>query len=140
MTNNFYYVFDVITDLEGGEGESDQGFNAEILEEINKNLEQLNQNFTEIRTQQEEQEQEQEQEEQEQEEQSSTASGLVVNDTSADTHLYLSSEVENATINDLYSIALSTRNIVLLFCLIFLFMRLFGALKNVIYRIMDKRS
>lgn len=64
--------------------------------------------------------------------------GVIFLDENVDSKPYLSSEVQNASVNDLYSIALSTRNILLLFVLFFFCYKIFGSLKNVIYRLMDK--
>jgi len=51
-----------------------------------------------------------------------------------DTNMYFSSSVNGADLNDLYSVALSTRNIVLLFFLFFLFFKV----KNIIHVTLSK--
>lgn len=51
-----------------------------------------------------------------------------------DTNMYFSSTVNGADLNDIYSVALSTRNIVLLFFLFFLFFKV----KNIIHVTLSK--
>lgn len=52
--------------------------------------------------------------------------------------LYLSADVDGATINDLYSMMLSTRNIILLFFLFFIVFKLGNMLKSVLYRVYNR--
>lgn len=51
-----------------------------------------------------------------------------------DTNIYFSASVNGADLNDIYSVALSTRNIVLLFFLFFLFFKV----KNIIHVTLSK--
>lgn len=52
--------------------------------------------------------------------------------------LYLSADVDGATLNDLYSMMLSTRNIILLFFLFFIVFKLGNMLKSVLYRVYNR--
>lgn len=54
-----------------------------------------------------------------------------------DTKLYLSSEVSGADINDVYSIMLSTRNIVLLFFMIWLLLKVKTSIHSVLSKIYE---
>ena len=120
--------------------------NEETLQEINENILTLNENvlaLNETLTSEEEILEEEITEEESTEatsENASVAPSLdLISDNAVDEHLYLSGiPAEDASLNDLYAIALSTRNIVLLFFLFFCFFKFFGALKNLIYRIMNK--
>lgn len=56
----------------------------------------------------------------------------------ADHNLYLSSEVEYANTNDVYSMLLSIRNILLLFMLLWASIKLLGMFKSALYRLMNK--
>lgn len=63
---------------------------------------------------------------------------LVYLGSGTDTHLYLSSEVENADLNDVYSMLLSTRNVLLLFFLVFLILKVGSMLRDIFARLMNK--
>ena len=63
---------------------------------------------------------------------------LVYFGSGTDTHLYLSSEVENADLNDIYSMLLSTRNVLLLFFLVFLILKVGSMLRDIFARLMNK--
>lgn len=54
-----------------------------------------------------------------------------------DTKLYLSSEVSGADINDVYSIMLSTRNIVLLFFMVWLLFKVKTSIHSVLSKIFE---
>ena len=54
--------------------------------------------------------------------------------TVADGTLYFSDKVENADINDLYSMVWSVRNTILIFLFIFVFVLLYKAFKHLIYK------
>ena len=54
--------------------------------------------------------------------------------TVADGTLYFADKVDNANINDLYSMLWSVRNIILIFMFLVLFVLLYKAFKNLIYR------
>lgn len=108
---------------------------SEILKQINDNLNALNEKLENSTTEETTENTTEENTEDTTEE---ITEGIIYKDSSADTHAYLSTEVENATINDLYTVALSVRNVLLLFVLVFFGIKAFGALKNVIYRIMNK--
>lgn len=58
-------------------------------------------------------------------------------DESVDHHLYLSSEVQDASIDDVYSMLLSTRNIILLFFLVLLLWQSFRVLKSAFYKVFN---
>ena len=57
------------------------------------------------------------------------SSGISYLDETQDTNLYLSTQVENANLNDMYSLVLSTRNCCLLF---FLFVAGYLVVKTII--------
>lgn len=57
------------------------------------------------------------------------SSGISYLDDTQDTNLYLSTQVENADLNDMYSLVLSTRNCCLLF---FLFVAGYLVIKTII--------
>lgn len=63
---------------------------------------------------------------------------LVYLGSGTDTHLYLSTEVENADLNDVYSMLLSTRNVLLLFFLVFLILKVGSMLRDIFARLMNK--
>ena len=63
---------------------------------------------------------------------------LVYLGSGTDTHLYLTSQVENADINDVYTMILSTRNILLLFLLVFVAFKFGSMLRDVIARFMNR--
>lgn len=65
-------------------------------------------------------------------------SDIVYLNDNADTHLYLTTEVQNAGLNDVFTVALSVRNILLLFFLMWLVIKIFDKFKNVFYRIFNK--
>lgn len=65
-------------------------------------------------------------------EEESTTEGVVV-----DEHLYLSKEYTDKDINDVYSMALSVRNILLLFVLVVFCWKGFSIMKNLVYRVMN---
>ena len=54
-----------------------------------------------------------------------------------DTRLYLSSPVENADINDCYSLLLSIRNLFVLFLIIFVFFKVKTSIHNVLAKIFE---
>lgn len=54
--------------------------------------------------------------------------------TVADGSLYFADKVENANLNDVYSMLWSVRNIILIFMFLVLFVLLYKAFKNLIYR------
>ena len=123
MRNNDFVMYDIEIGEETEPNETD----TEIIKTLNENIKTLNDNIQVLNENLEEASTEE-----------ASTEGIIFSDSSADTHLYLSTEVENATLNDLYSIALSTRNVLLLFLLLWLVLKLFGSLKNVICRIMNK--
>lgn len=126
--------------------EVEENEDQDTLEEINENILTLNENvvaLNETLTSEEDITEEEITEEEITEASSENASVSpsldLISDNAVDEHLYLSGvPAEDASLNDLYAIALSTRNIVLLFFLFFCFFKFFGALKNLIYRIMNK--
>ena len=122
MNNDF-----VMYDIEIGEENETNETDTEIISTLNQNIKTLNDNIQMLNENLEEASTEE-----------ASTEGIIFSDASTDTHLYLSTEVENATLNDLYSIALSTRNVLLLFLLLWLVLKLFGSLKNVICRLMNK--
>lgn len=129
-----YILFD-----EDGEIETNESQN-EILEILNENIQTLNENvqiLNETLTSEEEVTEEEVTEE-EITEAETIDSSLVFADTTVDSHLYLSSEVDGATLNDIYSIGLSIRNLLLVFLLFYAGLRCIGALKNALYHIMNK--
>lgn len=65
-------------------------------------------------------------------EEETTTEGVIV-----DEHLYMSKEYTDKDINDVYSMALSIRNIVLLFVLVVLCWKGFAIMKNIVYRVMN---
>lgn len=72
------------------------------------------------------------------EEASTEEPAIVFLGSGTDTHLYLSSEVENADLNDVYSMLLSTRNVLLLFFLVFLILKVGSMLRDIFARLMNK--
>ena len=138
MRNNDFVMYDIEIGEETEPNETD----TEIIKTLNENIKTLNDNIQVLNENLEEASTEEASTEEASTEEASTeeasTEGIIFSDSSADTHLYLSTEVENATLNDLYSIALSTRNVLLLFLLLWLVLKLFGSLKNVICRIMNK--
>lgn len=105
--------------------------------ELNENINRLNENITLLNETLSPSTEETSEEVKEESPEELTTETLVV-DSSVDSHLYLSGTVQNATIDDLYALALSGRNIILLFFLLLVLWKLWGALKNAIFRIMDK--
>lgn len=65
-------------------------------------------------------------------EEEATTEGVIV-----DEHLYMSKEYTDKDINDVYSMALSIRNIVLFFVLVVLCWKGFSIMKNLVYRVMN---
>lgn len=65
-------------------------------------------------------------------EEEATTEGVIV-----DEHLYMSKEYTDKDINDVYSMALSIRNIVLFFVLVVLCWKGFAIMKNLVYRVMN---
>ena len=65
-------------------------------------------------------------------------SDLVFLDETVDNHLYLTSQVENADINDVYTMTLSIRNVCLLAFLIFLVLFFFRACRTVLERALNR--
>lgn len=61
-----------------------------------------------------------------------------ISDSVVDEHLYFTGVANDVDINALYSVQLSIRNILLLFFLMFTFFKIYGAFKNLIYRLMNK--
>lgn len=59
-------------------------------------------------------------------------------DETADTHMYLTTPVENASINDVYTLSLSIRNLLLVFFLFWLSLKIFGLLRAAIERVMNR--
>lgn len=70
------------------------------------------------------------------EEASTELSGVVL-PPSVDGQLYLSGQAENVTLNDIYSVTLSFRNICFLFFLLVCGFCLFKAFKSIIYKIFN---
>lgn len=70
-------------------------------------------------------------------EEASTEIPGVVIPPSVDGQLYLSGQAENVTLNDIYSVTLSFRNICLLFFLLVCGFCLFKAFKSLIYKIFN---
>lgn len=71
-------------------------------------------------------------------EMSTQSSGLVYLDETVDSHLYLTSQVENATMNDLYTMTLSIRNVAVLALLIFLSLGLFKLVRTGLERMLNR--
>lgn len=61
-----------------------------------------------------------------------------ISDPAVDEHMYFTGIANDVDINALYSVNLSIRNILLLFFLMFTFFKIYGAFKNLIYRLMNK--
>lgn len=59
-------------------------------------------------------------------------------DESVDHHLYLTSEVENATINDVFTLSLSIRNLLLVFFLFWFCLKILGMLRAVVDRVANR--
>lgn len=59
-------------------------------------------------------------------------------DENVDNHLYLTSQVENADVNDLFTIGLSIRNVLLLFMLLWLSLKIFGMIRAAVDRVMNR--
>lgn len=139
-------LYDVVYDVDPVETEQPTEQQTEqsteqnsVLENLNRNIEELNGHLTLLEERAaEEEEVTTEEVTEESTEAASEDPGIVYLDSSADVHAYLSTEVENASINDLYTVMLSCRNIVLLMFLIFLMWKMWGALKNVISKIMNR--
>lgn len=73
------------------------------------------------------------------EEGSGTQPGLsVIGSGTGDFNLYLSGTVENASLDDIYSMAVSIRNVLLLFFLFWGMYKVIGIFKNVIYKVMNR--
>lgn len=70
-------------------------------------------------------------------EEASTEIPLVVMPPNVDNNLYLSGVAENVTLNDIYSVTLSFRNICFLFFLLVCGFCLFKAFKSIIYKIFN---
>ena len=70
-------------------------------------------------------------------EEASTEIPLVVMPPNVDNNLYLSGVAENVTLNDIYSVTLSFRNICFLFFLMVCGFCLFKAFKSIIYKIFN---
>lgn len=64
--------------------------------------------------------------------------GLKVLDETVDTHLYLTSQVENATINDVYTIGLSIRNVLVLALLLGLSLFFFKLVRTGLERMLNR--
>ena len=62
----------------------------------------------------------------------------VVGSGTGDFNLYLSGEVENANLNDIFSVGISIRNVLLVFLLAWLSLKLITGLKSVLYRLMNR--
>ena len=59
-------------------------------------------------------------------------------DETVDHHLYLTSEVENATINDVFTLSLSIRNLLLVFFLFWFCLKILGMLRAVVDRVANR--
>lgn len=59
-------------------------------------------------------------------------------DETVDHHLYMTSEVENADINDIFTMLLSVRNVALLFMLLWLSLKIFGMIRAAVDRVMNR--
>lgn len=70
-------------------------------------------------------------------EEATTEVPLVVMPPNVDNTLYLSGVAENVTLNDIYSVTLSFRNICFLFFLLVCGFCLFKAFKSIIYKIFN---
>lgn len=70
-------------------------------------------------------------------EEATTEVPLVVMPPNVDNNLYLSGVAENVTLNDIYSVTLSFRNICFLFFLLVCGFCLFKAFKSIIYKIFN---
>lgn len=62
----------------------------------------------------------------------------VLGSGSGDFTLYFSDKVENASLNDIYSMMVSVRNILLLFFLIWSIYKVIGIFRNVLYKLMNR--
>ena len=62
----------------------------------------------------------------------------VLGSGTGDFNLYLSGKVENATINDIFSVGISIRNVLLVFFLAWLCLKLINGFKGVLYRLMNR--
>ena len=67
-----------------------------------------------------------------------STSALVYLDETVDTHLYLTSQVENATINDVYTIGLSIRNVLVLALLLGLSLFFFKLARTALERMLNR--
>lgn len=67
-----------------------------------------------------------------------STTSIVYEDETVDTHMYLSTPVENATTNDIYTLGLSIRNVLLLFLLIWICFKVFGLLRAAVDRVMNR--
>lgn len=67
-----------------------------------------------------------------------STSSLVYLDETVDTHLYLTSQVENATINDVYTIGLSIRNVLVLALLLGLSLFFFKLVRTALERMLNR--
>lgn len=135
--NNFQFIY--WEDIDSNVPEEENNNDSDIdLSEIEKNLVSINEKLDTLTTENTVESTELVEESTEEEQENPDVSGIVFLDDSADTHNYLSTPVENASLDDLYTVMLSTRNILLLFVIMYFMVRLLGALKNVLYRLMDK--
>lgn len=62
----------------------------------------------------------------------------VLGSGTGDFNLYLSGKVENATINDIFSVGISIRNVLLVFFLAWLCLKLINGFKGALYRLMNR--
>lgn len=67
-----------------------------------------------------------------------STSTLTYLDETVDTHLYLTSQVENATINDVYTIGLSIRNVLVLALLLGLSLFFFKLVRTALERMLNR--
>lgn len=124
-------ILSVDTEDSLSSGESEQG--AVSQDQVDRITREVIENM--IKNQAEE-ETEASEEETEEENEEATELGLIFEDP-VDAHLYLSSKVENANMNDIYSVLLSSRNIILLFVLIVVVWKLFNICKTAIYKMFN---
>lgn len=63
---------------------------------------------------------------------------IILGSGTGDFNLYLSGEVENASLNDIFSVGISIRNVLLVFLLAWLCLKLINGFKGVLYRLMNR--
>ena len=141
MITNFFFFDENPVDLSGESGlisgtASDNTLPSSVAED----LAEIRRMMEEDRAVAEEESSTEEEESSTEEEESSTADPLAITfDRPVDSNLYLSGKASGyVTINDMYSLTLSLRNLVLVIFLCFILFKAGSLLKNVIYKIFNK--